>query len=59
MDIEKEVIDNRTRLKMLEMKLDALIGILSKEGVVTKDEVDEALEVEETKDLPKLCVNPV
>ena len=44
MNIENEVIENRGRIKMNEFTLKALINLLSREGVVTKDEVKEELD---------------
>ncbi|MFC1704907.1 hypothetical protein ACFLZ6_01095 [Nanoarchaeota archaeon] len=43
MDIKNEVIENRGKIRINELKLQALIKILSKEGVVTKAEVKEEL----------------
>ncbi len=43
MQTEKEIIENRGRIRVNELKLKALINILSKEGVVTKEEVEDEL----------------
>ena len=44
MDLEKEIIDNKGEIKMNSLRLKALIKILSKEGVVTKEEVENELQ---------------
>jgi len=41
--IEKDVLENKGKIKINELKLQALIKILAKEGVVTTKEVEEEL----------------
>jgi hypothetical protein len=40
-DINSEVKENRADLEMLNKKLDALIEILKKEGITSKEEVED------------------
>ena len=42
-DIREEVLDNKGEIRMGELRLQALINLLSKEGVITKDEIEEEL----------------
>ena len=50
MNPEDEIIENKGKIRMNDLKIQALINILSKEGVTTKEEVEnelkELLEVE-------------
>ena len=43
MDVEKEVVSDKGRIKILELKLKALINILQKEGIATHEEIDAEL----------------
>ena len=38
MDTEKELIEQRTQIKMLEAKLQAIQGLLSREGIIEDDD---------------------
>jgi len=48
MNIEEELIKNKMELKFCKARIDALIRILSREGVLTEEEVES-----ETKDIVK------
>jgi hypothetical protein len=41
MNIEEETIKNKNRIKMSELKIKAIINLLSKEGILTHEEVEE------------------
>jgi polyhydroxyalkanoate synthesis regulator phasin len=41
MDVEKEILENRGQIALLEAKLKAIIELLSKEGLVDEDEFEE------------------
>ena len=43
MEIENNIVENKGKIKINELKIEALINILVKEGVVTKEEVEEEL----------------
>ncbi len=43
MEIEKTVAENKAMLKMLELKFDALIELLAKEGILTKEEIEDEI----------------
>ncbi len=40
MNIENDVVENKGKIKMLELKMKALVKLLAKEGVVTTKEVE-------------------
>jgi len=40
MSFEKDILENKAKLRMLELKLDAVINILIKEGIMLKEELD-------------------
>lgn len=44
MNINEEVLKNKNKIKLIEVKLEALINLLSKEGVITHQEVEEEVE---------------
>ena len=41
MKIEEEILENKGMTKMNELKLKAIINLLSKEGILTHEEVEE------------------
>ena len=43
MNVEKTIIENKGKIKINELRMKALIKVLSKEGIVTKEEVEEEL----------------
>ena len=43
MNIEEEILKNKAENKMNKLRLKALINLLSKEGVLTHEEVEEEL----------------
>ena len=43
MNIEKEVMEDKARLRMLELRYKALINILKNEGIVIEEEVEQEL----------------
>lgn len=43
MEIKEEILKNKTRTKMAEIKIDALINLLSKEGILTHKEFEEEI----------------
>ena len=43
MESEEEIIKNKGKIKILELKLKALINILTKEGITSAEEVEEEL----------------
>jgi len=43
MEYTEEIIDAKTRLTLLEKKMDALIDALANEGIVRKDDIEKAL----------------
>ena len=44
MDVNEEVVKNKNKIKLTEIKLKALINLLSKEGIITHDEVEQEIE---------------
>jgi hypothetical protein len=40
MKIEEEIIENRGKIKINELKFKALINLLSNEGLLTKEDID-------------------
>lgn len=54
MDQKEEIFKLRTSLKLCEKKIEAILNILSKEGVLTHEEVDEEIQYlikEDSEDL--------
>lgn len=43
METDEEIIKNKGKLKMIDLKLKALISILKKEGITSEEEVEEHL----------------
>jgi hypothetical protein len=43
MDIKEEVIKNKGMIKMNELRIDAVINVLSREGILTHGEVEEEI----------------
>jgi len=43
MNIEKDVLENKAKIRMLELKIKALINILNKEGVILEEEIEKEL----------------
>ncbi|HII16448.1 TPA: hypothetical protein HA361_00895 [Candidatus Woesearchaeota archaeon] len=43
MSPEEQLIEQKAKLRMLELKMGVLIGQLEKEGVITKDLIEEQL----------------
>jgi len=41
--IEKNILENKGKIKITELKLQALIKILTKEGIVTTEEIETEL----------------
>ena len=37
----KDVLENKAKLRELEIKLDAIVSLLEKEGILTKQEVEQ------------------
>ncbi len=54
MKTEDAVVENKGKIRMLEFRIQALINILSKEGVIVKtdvkEEFDNLLKVDESED---------
>jgi len=44
MNVEKEIVENKAKLEMLELRVKALMKILSKEGVILEEEVERELD---------------
>jgi len=44
MNIEEELTKQKAQLKMIELKLDALITLLKREGILTQEELDDNLD---------------
>jgi hypothetical protein len=44
MDIEQEILQLKADIRLLEHKLNALIDVLGKEGVVAQDDINDKLE---------------
>ena len=40
MNVEEEVIKNKNMVKMCELKIKAIINLLSKEGILTHEEIE-------------------
>ncbi len=43
MELKEQVIENSTEIKMVDIRLDALINLLSKEGIITHNEVKDEI----------------
>lgn len=43
MGVEEEIIKNKGKIKITDLKLKALISILTKEGITSEEEVEEEL----------------
>lgn len=41
MNFDEEIVEARTKTRLLELRLDALMNLLSKEGILTHREVQE------------------
>ena len=40
----EEILENKGKLRELEIKLEAIISLLEKEGILTKQEIEEEFE---------------
>lgn len=49
MEVKEEITKNKTKIRMNEIKINALVNLLSKEGIVTSEEFEQEIE-EITKD---------
>jgi len=43
MEIENEIMETKARVRMSELRLKALINVLSREGIATSEEIEEEL----------------
>lgn len=43
MDIEAEVMESKGKIRLNELKIEAVINILSKEGIITHEEAEDEL----------------
>lgn len=43
MNLEKEILEQKAKLRMLEYKIQALINILNKEGTILEEELETEL----------------
>lgn len=41
--VEKDILENKAKIKMLELKIDAIINLLSKEGIILNEEVEKEI----------------
>ena len=44
MDVNEEVLKNKNKIKLVEIKIEALVNLLSNEGIITHNEVEEEVE---------------
>ena len=43
MDIEKDVLENKAKIRIIELKINALTKLLNKEGIVLEEELETEL----------------
>jgi len=43
MDVKEDVLKNKASIRLNQVKINAIINILSKEGILTHEEVDEEI----------------
>ena len=44
MEVEKEILELKAELKLARRKMDALLSILGREGIIDEDDLDDQME---------------